>query len=92
MDFRNDLLEKLLSYDVMQVVIAIGTLNDHAKKGETWPLEIMNAAIKRRAGKENVEFYNFVPTIHLRPKELHIHWDKSSCAICCWKMSHIRRN
>ena len=69
MNKQNELLEKLLSYDVMQVIIAIDTLNDYAKKGETWPLDTMNAAIKRRAGKENVEFYHFVPTVHLTPKE-----------------------
>jgi|GEM_PF-5262235 len=69
MDKGNELLEKLLSNDLMQTIIAIGTLNDYAKKGETWPLDIMNAAIKRRAGKESVEFYNSVPTVNLRPKE-----------------------
>ncbi len=69
MNNEKDCLEKLLSHDVMQVVIAIGTLNDYAKKGETWPLDTLNAAIKRRAGKENVEFYNFVPTVNLTPKE-----------------------
>lgn len=69
MNNEKDCLEKLLSHDVMQVVIAIGTLNDYAKKGETWPLDTLNSAIKRRAGKESVEFYHFAPTVNLTPKE-----------------------